>query len=263
MNETIKRQEILRNVEIVKDKVDAHTTQVLSIKENETYGYGNGINVEFDGEVYLITCEHVVRRAKYVFVNPVPVSGPVPQSEQDGKRYPCNIVMADQSSDVAVLRYSRTADMAGITPYNLSDQPAYTNEIVTNHIGLAVYIHGLPGFNAEIIKLNKNKIMTNCLTYTAVGGIIEVSNEWIQGDFAEKELGNDPLTDLDGNELKLTGGARDISGMSGSGIWCFNQNNKYNLLGLLSGPDSLNIDKEQHLINCVPIWIITNCLMKG
>ena len=104
--------------------------------------------------------------------------------------------------------------------------------------------------------------MTNCLTYTACGGISKVSNELIQGDFAEKEIGNDSLTDLDGNALPVTGGARDIRGMSGSGLWCFNQDDKLNLLGLLSHKDDLSCDRNQHLINCVPIWIITNHLMK-
>ena len=262
MNKAKKRKEILRYIAIVKEKADAHTTQVLSIKEDGTYGYGNGLNIDFKGTVCLITCEHVVRRAKYVFANPVPVSGPIPRTEQDGKRYSCNIITADHLSDIAVLNYSRTKDMVNITPYNLSDQPDYTSQIVNNHIGLAVYIYGLPGFNKEIINLNDGQIMTDCLTYTAGGGITKVSNEWIQGDFAEKEIGNDSLTDLDGNELQLTGGVRDISGMSGSGIWCFNQDNKLNLLGLLSRKDVLNIDIDQHLINCVPIWIITNHLMK-
>lgn len=262
MNKAKKRKEILRYIAIVKEKADAYTTQVLSIKEDGTCGYGNGLHIEFKGTVRLITCEHVVRRAKHVFANPAPISGPIPRAEQDGKRYSCNIVTADRQSDIAVLNYSRTEDMVNITPYNLNGQPNYTNQIVNDHIGLAAYIHGVPGFNKDVINFSDGKIMTNCLTYTAAGGISKVSNELIQGDFAEKEIGNDPLTDLDGNVLQLTGGVRDISGMSGSGLWCFNQDNKLNLLGLLSYKDDLNIDIDQHLINCVPIWIITNHLMK-
>ena len=256
------RKEILKNIAIIQERTDAHTTQVLTIKENGTCGYGSGIHIEFKGTVRLITCEHVVRKAKHVFVNPAPISGPIPRAGQDGKRYSCNIVTADHLSDIAVLNYSRTKDMVNITPYNLSGQPDYTNQIVNNHMGLAVYIHGLPGFNKEIINLNDSQIMTSCLTYTSGGGITTVSNEWIRGDFAEKEIGNEPLTDLNDNALQLTGGARNIGGMSGSGLWCFNQDNKLNLLGLLSRKDDLNIDTDQHLINFVPIWIIANHLMK-
>lgn len=256
IKKVINRKEILKCKTIVQKKADEYSTQVLVKTEDGSDMYGSGIHIEFKETIYLITCEHVVRKAKYVFANPPITKDLLPRIEQDGKRYACNIMAVNRKSDIAVLNYSRHEDMVGAIPFNIDNQVNYTNQIINSHIGLAVYIHGVPKFNMEIIELSNSQYLMDSLTYTAIGGVTKASNDWIQCDFAEKEAGENPLINLDDDFLELSGGSRDIKGMSGSGLWCFNQGNILTFLGLLSHKDKSNIDNDQHLINFVPVWKI-------
>jgi hypothetical protein len=119
------------------------------------------------------------------------------------------------------------------------------------HKGLASFIYGVLGKQTSGFVYPDGLAYMEVITYSGLGPIVEVTENLVVTDHAEKQSlrEGEPVISRIKN-IVPTGGYRDISGCSGSGLWIMTT--EPILVGILCRPRAADSDK--HLIEFTPVW---------
>jgi len=157
----------------------------------------------------------------------------------------------NKTNDLALLRYGE-----GHSPkvaYDLSRSDVITEEFLAAEIGTASFILGVWGEETRAFPYPDGLLYLEDPLYSCVGPLVEVGPRAIVADMAEKEilLRTQKLPRL--ANVVATGGRRDLSGISGSGLWMLRQARPV-LVGIVLGPNEG--EPDQHLIRATPAWVL-------
>jgi hypothetical protein len=145
--------------------------------------------------------------------------------------------------------------------YLMSKSDWCTRKRFQDEIGLATCLYGLWGEKTRGHIYEDGLVYLNAPIYTAVGPLTQVTEHELIADMAEKELlfRNDANPVIKGTAL--TGGARDITGTSGSGLW-FMLDKEPTALGMVLGRAD-PCPPGTHLMRFTPVWSVRAWLSKA
>jgi hypothetical protein len=224
------------------------------------YGCASCVYIEYRSRRFAITCQHVTRDASSVYVlaiapsnEPTPL-GPVTQL------IPATVLKEDAEHDLAVLD-AQTVDFSVTQkqPFASGTSDFITQSCLEDQPGLLSFIYGTLGSKTELVPTGKNRYVEVPI-YSAGGQIKTVTPTAITAEFKEQELlfhNVDVFPQL--QDMKVSGGSRDLRGMSGSGLW-IRDNHGVILAGILKGPASGEIADPE--IRFTPIWVLRAILGK-
>jgi hypothetical protein len=228
---------------------------------NCTSGLGSCVYLQFRGRTVAISCHHVLKANAEYHTGAKRLSGTT-IDETNHASLELQLVASCPELDVAVF------DVGG---FDLASIPKRALNCDSNGVlwpgaadacsGLLTFIHAAPGFAVRSAQYPDGLLFLELPIYSAHGPIVTVSEEVIVGDFAESELidvAADAIPRL--SDFTPTGGTRDLSGMSGSGLWAYSGGTEFKLIGILRGPDPANDPRTQHLIRFTPIWKVLEFL---
>lgn len=255
------KQEIEAFLPLRESQITAFTDSML-LRNTQTgaCGLASCIYVEWNGTPYAISCHHVLEEKREYIAGAKRVTGKTIDEEDSHAVAPLSLIGSDKSLDLALF------DLNGLT---LSSIPKQAHPLAQSRIDFerakrnlqtVAFIHAVPGFGSRGIQYEDGLVFMQSPIYSAYGPIVEVSEDLIVADFAERELGELNVKDFPHlRDFTPTGGARDLSGMSGSGLWVFCTGG-FALAGVLLGPEKNNDPKSQHLIRFTPIWKLVQWL---
>ncbi|MEO7931536.1 MAG: hypothetical protein ABIT76_00110 [Chthoniobacterales bacterium] len=244
-------------------QIGIHTDIVLSIEKGTgKCGAAGCVHVLFRGLEYVITCHHVLKNDRDYFTGPLRLKKDMIEEDMKHEVPPMEFIGSDIACDVAVFRLKgiQLQDIPK-SAYDLSQSP-FTFDNLSKNLGLLSFIYGTPGFAQRYFQYPDLVLYMNTPVYIAHGPIMEVLPEKIVSDFAEKdllELNTNVAPQLVG--FQPSGGARDLRGMSGSGLWIYSGlSDKFELAGILRGRNDHCDLATEHLINFCPVWKLTEFL---
>lgn len=258
------KEEILNLLPLRDGQIGIYTDTVLiRDKSSGKCGLGSCIYIMWSGEQYAITCAHCVPDGSECIAGAKRLEKAQLPTKAEHSVAPLKLIKKDEGLDLALMK------VEGI---DLNSVPAECYAIEDNHInfdllsrsgvGAVSFIHGVPGFLTSGDQCPDGVVFLSAPIYSAHGPIIEITETKIIADFAEKEC-------VEANtkaypkiaHVKLTGGARGLGGMSGSGLWGFD-GKRFQLLGMLLGKEAGNNDETEHKIKFLPIWKIKAWIAK-
>lgn len=241
-----------------------HTGTILSVPVHAQgpldCGCASCVYIEYRGRRFSITCDHVTREASALYDlaiapsdKPTPF-GPVTSQSQ------AILLRRDTEHDLTVL----DAQMANFVvaqkkPFPLETSDFISKEWLEQQHGLASFICGTWGVETLLIPMGQNRYVEKTF-YSAGGPIKTVTSSTIIAVFEEKELlsrNDQVLPHLRG--IRISGGSRDLSGMSGSGLWLLDENSIH-LAGILTGPASGEIADPE--LRFTPVWVLCDLLQQ-
>lgn len=173
----------------------------------------------------------------------------------DLKAYSRDLLEVSRSEPFDLAIFQHDDDVSQNSPnhwYELSKSSIFSEQ--SDLVDLLSYIHGVWGESSSMYQHPLSGLLDYFLqSYTGFGPIIEVSGKEIIADFAEKEFVEEPSEEVKKRipDFELSGGVRDISGCSGSGLWVHTKEG-VRLLGILLGRKEGRSD--EHLIRFTPVW---------
>lgn len=259
----ITNDEIAHLLPLREPQIGMHTDIILSIEKGTgKCGSAGCVHVLFRGLEYVITCHHVLKDEREYFTGPQRLKKDMIDEGMKHEVPPMELVGSDAACDIAVFRLKgiQLQDIPK-SVYDLSQSPFIFDNLSKN-LGLLSFIYGTPGFAQRYFQYPDLVLYMNTPVYTAHGPITEVLPEKIVGDFAEKELlelNTEVALQLTG--VQPTGGARDLHGMSGSGLWVYSGlSDKFELAGILCGRNQHCDPATDHLIDFTPVWKLKEVL---
>lgn len=223
-------------------------------------GLASCLYIEWKGKVYALSCHHVLAESrKYISGAKRLQKNVIDESDTQGVR-PFKLIAENDTLDLALFSLEGL-DISTIpkSAYELSDN-AIDSQLAAENLQTVSFIHAVAGFGAKGTQYEDGLVYMSLPIYSAYGPIVEVSENLIVADFAEKELIE--LNEKDFPKLKdfqPTQGTRDLSGMSGSGLWVIG-GDRFVLLGILLGPTEDNDPETEHKIRFTPIWKVGSWL---
>ena len=222
---------------------------------------GSGVFLRSFGVELLVTCHHVVSKGPIYFFGASRLEQPrVPRDPSEHKVCSATLLASEPDLDLAVLRSdSSTASVSPKVPYDLSDSEWVTEEILLKNKGTATLISGPPAGMMDIYATNP--LYAEAAYYSATGPLIEVHQDRLIVDMAESEFvynNSDLFPQL--RNMKPTGGTRELQGISGSGLWMFDDDERVILVGIVLRRDSGALD--EHRIRATPVWALRDWLKK-
>jgi len=206
-----------------------------------------------------VTCAHVIHDTSHVWAG-LPVLKRPLMVEEDIKFSEATKVEAIENSiDIALLDCT-SIDFNSIQkePYCFDNSESISFESTLKNLNTFSCFIGLWGKKTMLAPFNDGVVYAEFPLYFACGPIKSVQENLIICDFAEQEQivnNSDKFSQL--KDVKLTGGGRDLSGTSGSGLWIHNGEN-FILIGILLGPEPSK--KYEQLIRFTPIWKLRDFL---
>ncbi len=204
-----------------------------------------------------LTAEHVTRPNHLYYCAPKRLPQPKIPREEKYTTPPIPLVAKDKTTDLALFDTSKvdlaTAERA---PYDLTRSENVDIESVRRNIGSLSLTCGTWG--KQSVLYGQGPMLGELPLYVGIGPIRGVRDEQIVCDHAEKdvlELNTSAYPDL--AKVTPTGGARDLSGISGSGLWVKCAAGP-TLIGIVLG--RLDGRKDEHLIRATPIWVVRDWL---
>ena len=236
-------------------QITAFTDSML-LRNTETGACGQAscLFIEWKGTAYAVSCHHTLAELQEYIVGAKRLKGKAIKEDDTHEVAPLRLLGSDETLDLALF------DLNGLTLLNIPKRAYSLSEsridlkTTTKHLGGGAFIHGVPGFGTRGTQYDDGLVFLKCPIYSAYGPIVEVYEDLIVADFAEMELSE--LNDKDFpylKDLEPTGGTRNLSGMSGSGLWVI-CNGGFVLLGILLGPTEDNRAKIEHRIRFTPVW---------
>jgi hypothetical protein len=229
------------------------------LKKTSLQCYGSCLHVIYEGACYILTCSHVAKKDSIWFCGPKRLQKKmIPDGEHHLTKNLIEITR-NESLDVTVLKGEIDLDAIGKKPYNLALSIPLNLRNVQKGIGTACYIYGIWGEFTHSAHYNDAVSYFEVPVYEAIGPISSCCDGEITADFAEKEIIEVNCKDFPQLEgIIATGGQRDLSGCSGSGLWVKGLDGIIILAGILLGRKPGTSD--QHIIRFVPVWKVLELL---
>jgi hypothetical protein len=252
--EVIKR-EIAPFLPMREAQIAAFTDSIL-LRNTDTgaCGVASCIYVDWKGISYAVSCHHILAKdLEYITGAKRLTSKIIPENDSHAVA-PIELFDSDKDLDLALFTLNGI-NLPSIPKlaYALDDNH-FNSEHVAKHVGAVSFIHAVPGFTLKGHQYEDGLVLLKCPIYAAYGPIIEVSEDLIVGDFAEQEMIEINLKDCpELKDFKANGGTRNLSGMSGSGLWVICEE-RFVLLGILLGATADNKPESEHRIRFTPIW---------
>lgn len=245
--------------------VPKHTDVFLTLSQpvegkSETKGIGSCVHLLYKGRNFIVTCDHVAKERCIYFTNPKGIATPCVPEGQHTLVSGLPLLERSKPHDLAIFDGADLPmEQHGKTRFDLAKSAVVTHALLsdTKHNGLASFIYGVFGEQTSGIVYPDGLAYIEVITYSGLGPIVEVTEDMIVTDHAEKQnlLEGKPLIARIKN-IVPTGGYRDISGCSGSGLWIMKT--EPILAGILCRPRVANSDK--HLIEFTPVWHLLKLL---
>ncbi len=246
--------------EITIQRILEHTDFFIVVKRNSRIGAirgsASGIFVSYCDKIFFVTCSHCI------IENSLYYTGATRGENQslNEKVPPLDLIKKNPELDIAILSYRGDLSKTNSRAYFIDNEKVISLDRTKRNIGNAGYICGFPEFLSNIkIKVgDKNdSIVAYNKYYSGMGKIIRVDENMIVCDFAEQEFLFNYVP-----EVSPTGGERDIRGMSGSGLWVYDElTDSPNLLGILLGKNKDSNPQKEHLIEFTPVWKLVEFLI--
>lgn len=227
---------------------------LLRSLDNGACGLASCLYVEWKGRAYAISCHHALAEGREYIAGARRLQGATIDEGGSNEVAPLSLLASDSALDLALF------DLNGLglpsipkRAYPLAEN-GFTSTTTAGIIRCVAFIHAVPGFAMRGFQYPDELVFSQFPIYSAYGPIVDVSDEVIVADFAEVELielESDAFPHL--ADFTPNGGTRDLSGMSGSGLWVISED-RFQLIGVLLGTDSRNDPQNQHLIRFTPIW---------
>jgi acyl-CoA synthetase (AMP-forming)/AMP-acid ligase II len=174
-------------------------------------------------------------------------------------RHPGALGKAYPGHDVAILD-AQTIDfvVAKKEPFVLSISDRITQPFLEQELGVLCFIWGALGSSVEVVPRSQGAYVEVPI-YSNGGYLKTVTQMTITGEFKEEQVQvfNKTLFPQLSNTT-ISGASRDLSGMSGSGLWFGGEARTYSLVGILKGSASGNIADPE--IRFAPIWTVRTIL---
>lgn len=210
------------------------------------------LHLEFKGRPLVVTCEHVLEHDHDYFTNP--------------KRLQTNMVEESRykAASLSFLGSSPDLDLAvfdgvgviqpesGKQTYRSNRSEWFSRDRLSPPDGTAVFLYGLLGNKTKGHQYADGLVYMQAPIYTGIGPLVEVTDNEMIGDFAEKKflvLNDQAFPHLAGE--RPTGGVRDLVGTSGSGLWM--------ILDKAPSLAAIVVGRRQsptgtHLVRATPAW---------
>lgn len=252
--EAIKR-EIAHFEPLKKAQIEAFTDSVL-LRSTDTgaCGLGSCVYIEWMGTAYAISCQHILAENREYITGAKRLTSNIISENDSHAVAPIELIDSDKTFDLALFTLGGI-DLPSIPKraYALGEN-LLNSENTAKSVGSVSFIHAVPGFTLKAGQYEDGLVFLKCPIYAACGPIVEVSEDLIVGDFAEQELIEINLKDCpELKDFQPNGGTRDLSGMSGSGLWVI-CGDRFVLLGILLGSTADNKTASEHRIRFTPIW---------
>ena len=219
------------------------------------YGCASCVFVEHRDRRFAVTCEHVTRAADSVRIlairpslEPTPL-GPVTQL------LPARILHENAEHDFAILDAQAIDFVAACKePFLIAKSELVTQSFLDREIGVLCFIWGALGSSVEATPREQG-VYVEVPIYSNGGSIKTVTQVMITGEFREEQIhlvDHSLFPQL--SNTQISGDSRDLSGMSGSGLWVAGEGHTYSLAGILKGPASGRIGDPE--IRFTPVWTL-------
>lgn len=248
---------------IVNPVAKDHTDIVLRVpRVDENCGIASGVHVDFQDRKLLVSCHHVLKPEHDYFSCAQRLERDIVDDASPYRVSP--LVLLDWSEELDLAVFDTTSvDLSHSKKrrYNLSNSGWLTFDRCRGDVGLAAFLYGLWGEKARRHVYEDGLVYLNAPIYTAIGPVTRIDPTLIIADMAEKELlyRNDAISAVRGTEL--TGGMRDLTGTSGSGLWIV-AGKAPALFGLVLG----RVDPcppGTHLMRFTPVWALLDWLSRA
>jgi hypothetical protein len=255
------KNEVCSFLPLRESQISAFTDSMLLRNSSDgACGLASCIYIEWSGGLYALSCHHVLAEERDYIAGAKQLKSQRIAEAGTHEVRPFRLIASDPALDLAVFSIEGL-DISSLpkSAYQLSNNRIDLKSASKN-LGTVSFIGGVPGLMARGTQYNDGLVFMSLPSYSGYGPITEVTENQVVADFAEKELIE--LNDKDFPELKdlqPTGGARDLSGMSGSGLWVIDDDH-FVLLGILLGPVRDNDPKDEHRIRFTPIWKVISWL---
>ncbi len=216
---------------------------------------GSAVLLEARKGFLAVTCDHVVSKGTVHYSGPGRLDRPkAPDKPNEHTVGPAELVATNVAADLALLRTDASAYLPGKVPYDLSKSDFVTEQLLQKQVGTAAFILGYWGEMSRAFAYPDGLFYLEAPLYAAIGPLSESSSEELIADMAEKDVlfRNDKVFPQIAQHVP-TGGKRDLSGISGSGLWMMDKTGPV-LVGIVLG--SRPGSSEQHLIRAAPVWVL-------
>jgi hypothetical protein len=217
------------------------------------FGLGACVHIEYQGHRFSVTCEHVTENADELY-NLVITPSQEPRPLVISELSPATVIKSVPQIDLAILD-SQNEDFAAALkqPYPLANSDYVTQECLEHEPGALSVIAAAFASHARIVPHGK-VIYFEGPVYAAGGPIISVSSVSIIADFREKQrLYHNVELFPQLEDMQISGASRDLSGMSGSGLWIRNDHGVV-LAGILKGTASGRVGDPE--LRFMPVWLL-------
>ena len=240
-------------------EVPNYIQSIVIRKKDDSLNLATCTYVEIRSKVVAVTCAHVVKSASQVWTG-LPISEQSRITEKDIKKSTASkIISSDDSIDLTLIEGTKIEfDSINKKAYNFEKSDNISLESTLKNLNTFSCFCGLWGKKAAVAPYEDGVVYAEFPLYFAFGPIRSVQESLIICDFAEQEQiinNTDKFSQL--KDMKLTGGGRDLSGTSGSGLWIHNGEN-FLLIGILLGPEPSK--KDEQLIRFTPVWKLRDFL---
>lgn len=259
-------EEIIKQVELAKPHLRKHTGTIAHRPKEardpaDDFGCASCVYIEYCGQRFAITCEHVTRGAGTVYDLAIaPSDKPTPFGPVTN-RFPVTVLKEDKENDLAVLDVQLVDfSVAQRLPFVLETSDFITKACLDDQPGLLSFIWGALGSKVTLTPMREH-VYFEVPIYSAFGYMKTVSPNEITAEFREEELlvhNIEAFPQL--KDMRISGGSRDLSGMSGSGLWVADKHGII-LAGILTGP--VSGEKGDPEIRFTPVWVLRAILEKA
>lgn len=241
------------------EQMGLHTDLVL-IKTGNRCGQASCLHLLHEGRELSVSSAHILSQDALYFTGAKRLARPMMKEGETHSVPALELIASDQPVDLCVFSHIGL-DLSTIPKksYDLAGN-SITFEMATKNIGTLAFIHATPGFATRRFEYPDGVNLMLSPIYSAWGPIIRVERDVIVADFAERdliELNTRGLPQLD--NFAPSGGTRDLSGMSGSGLWVYHKEH-FHLAGVMRGPAVENRELDMHAIAFTPIWVLKEWL---
>lgn len=258
---SVTRDEAAAALQAVSQRVQPHTDVVVVTSDVpggrlRVDAVGSGLHLDTELGRLLVTCDHVVNKGAIRHFGPGRLAEPrFPDDFEPMRVPPADLVATNAEADLALLRGGHPL-AEGKCAYPLEQSSGITAAHLSTQIGTASFILGFWGDKVRAHAYPDGVFYLEAPLYSGVGPLVEVHAETIVADMAEKDiffLNTQSFEHLNGTAA--TGGRRDLSGISGSGLWMLDAGSAV-LVGIVLGANPGSAD--EHLLRVAPVWVLRN-----
>lgn len=225
-------------------------------KKLELRSIGSGVLIKKGEHNLIVTCEHVINKGQERYCGAGRLERPsVPDNPKQHAVGPAKLVATNVGADLALLKNgSISYSGSQKTYYDLNRSNFVSENHMQSQLGTASFILGYWGEMGRAYAYEDGLFYLEAPLYSAIGPLCKVNVNELLANIAEKEVLFKNVKDFPQIAPHVpSGGARDLSGISGSGLWMMTQGRPV-LVGIVLGRSHGTAD--QHLIRVTPIWVL-------